>query len=1076
MNSVLNGIKGVFLNLDLFASGINFHISGKSRNTNFFGVIFTLITILITLLSSYNIINNFIKEKNATIRENIINSNREDKININGHNFFFILNDLSIQENGILKPISRNFFTSQFAVLRTSNFRNITASNEAISQDCSEQYINDEYIRLNNFNEIEKSNFLNFTSNSSICFPKIIEKTGINISHFNDESYNFRIIMHKDDIVNKTLVLDMYYKDYVIDADNSDNPIRTEWRMQHFFLNKGMNIYDVTLRESVFEIYDPSFIYEIKRESQIVPQLLDTKLLANIQENVQNPSGFIPIAQIRFMNTYNKKITEIRYTTFDEVIAVLGGSFSVFFFIMSIIYSFLVEKLSESDLVNSIFSIYSTKSKSQNIEKLKELASKLNCNNVIEKVNKSNLSFDDYSSEVEIVSSNNEISSTNRKLINKNGSNSQSLDKKKNTNELVNSIKNVILNGLFTKTAKKNLNELISEPKGSGMNNMNDKDDEENQNVNDKNENVKNQSNNDIELSINNDINNEKYNKYEHNDIVFNDGDSNKNLKNDINDAEYINDKNDNVNNDDNINDENVINRFEENENKQQNPHNLYENLINENNNEDNNNTENKKELNENNEQYNVKLTENQNNDDNIYNDGEENEFNKINDQNNNEQNKISLNEDDNYDKYYMKTDHSNNKNNQKLYNSSLRNNEICCKDREESTNLNEANNEKLYENIKSIDSHNNMKKSNFLVLSENNPNNALKTIQNKKLLKNENIEMDDMSKKRVGKLVLENHYWKNKNDTIKVKEKIINKANVVMNIDIIDTKNNDEIGKRPISTNNKILMTTKDKFFKLINPVCTIKETEKIDNGKSDNNDLNEEINEDNVYENSLISKNNKMSISKSKDKSKDKVSNTIEEKQKNELFVIKENNINNNKVNIDNLFEFLEEVKKNVIIKSFSYIDAIKLHCFCCSKSQNKNKNVLYKNMLQVIESKTDIKSYFNLSYEVAMIKRLLISLKLDISSELMNNFNEFDVTNIHTNNKLADSISKFLQLRNYSLDSKYSSKRLIDDFECNEFITREVLDSDIFNLIGGINSNDIIGKNNTYNLLDKYVSSLV
>lgn len=58
MNETFKFIRSVFLHCDLFAGRIDFHNKGKVRNTNIFGAIFTILTVIITILSSYNIIKN----------------------------------------------------------------------------------------------------------------------------------------------------------------------------------------------------------------------------------------------------------------------------------------------------------------------------------------------------------------------------------------------------------------------------------------------------------------------------------------------------------------------------------------------------------------------------------------------------------------------------------------------------------------------------------------------------------------------------------------------------------------------------------------------------------------------------------------------------------------------------------------------------------------------------------------------------------------------------------------------------------------------------------------------------------
>jgi hypothetical protein len=357
MKESISCFKTNILKFDLFAEGIDFHLKGKNRNTNIFGVFITLLTIIITFLSSYNIIENFLSKTNPTIKISTVNTSKNDTLTFRPDEFFFSLSVLDFND-GVLKPVLSTqyeaYFQKQYFEELSVNFIRLGPASS-----CSKNFLENDFIKSSALQSkyLNSSKYLETLLNTTNCFPNL---TAIpNISYYKEETLNFMISFNKENLIQSDIILDFYYKDYVLNGDNFENVSKNEWRLIRLSLKKGFNIYDIHYTKSVVDIFNPAFIFENRRQS--IENNEFSKYASLINTQLFNEFPTIPILQIRLNNNHFKKITEIRYITLDEVIASLGGSFSVFYFVFSIIYSTLIEKIIDSDIINAIFSIHSNR-------------------------------------------------------------------------------------------------------------------------------------------------------------------------------------------------------------------------------------------------------------------------------------------------------------------------------------------------------------------------------------------------------------------------------------------------------------------------------------------------------------------------------------------------------------------------------------------------------------------------------------------------------------------------------------------------------------------------------------------
>lgn len=366
--SILNYFKqklNRLLYLDILAPPIEFTNNGKARSHSVLGLVFSISIFIISLLSAKSLILNILTNSNPKVTTDYITINENYTMNFNEtlkNSFFFkfyYFNVSSIDSYIIntseLEPI--------YVYKRNSEDigqADVNENSRDTLESCSEEFLIQEYLSSEALTEEEKNNrtVLENLKNTTMCFPYVSDSE---ISYYKSTSIDMIFSPTIDESTQNTkmMIIEIYYKQLLVDRSNFIKPYKIQWMTKYYFIDyKWFNSYYFNVQSSYLDIYESSFILEEKRGSTLTFGTLDNiSGFIDLEIPVEYLQGKIkfPFLQLSFFPTYQSKNLEIRYTTYDELLSTLGGTFSVIVFFFQLLHEYLHDCFFKAHLLNSIF-------------------------------------------------------------------------------------------------------------------------------------------------------------------------------------------------------------------------------------------------------------------------------------------------------------------------------------------------------------------------------------------------------------------------------------------------------------------------------------------------------------------------------------------------------------------------------------------------------------------------------------------------------------------------------------------------------------------------------------------------
>lgn len=346
---------------DILAPSIEFTNKGKSRSTSIMGVLFTLCIVIVSILSAKKLISQIVYTKDPTVSFDYQTTNEDYKLDFNKYRNNFLFQFLYVDGSLTRQPINSDYFKITLIKQSNSNkqYVNITDSNVSIYflEKCNEDFLKNNYLLKGKGNYTNDE--LKTLKDTALCLPEI---TDSEISFYEDTTIDLAI-SNTPELQNlfSILIFKVIYKEYIIDRNNYDSPYKVIWDEKYFAVNSDkLQAYNFNLMNYYIDVYNPSFIFQIKRDT------LDFGVIDYISDYIDTviPEIFldvlhVPNLLISFIPTYQDKIIEIKYTTYDELLSTLGGTFAVITFIFQYIHEYLYDCIFKAEIINSVFMFHS---------------------------------------------------------------------------------------------------------------------------------------------------------------------------------------------------------------------------------------------------------------------------------------------------------------------------------------------------------------------------------------------------------------------------------------------------------------------------------------------------------------------------------------------------------------------------------------------------------------------------------------------------------------------------------------------------------------------------------------------
>lgn len=353
--------------LDMIAPKVEFSHNGKSSFTSLSGVVATLLIVLFTLLTARITIKDLIYQTNPKITEDVYNIEAGEEIIFNEE----LVNSTFIQfytfDPTKLRAVEINITEFpppllQYAQIESTGRINFL-SKLIPMEPCSKEFFEYNYLNTAQLNSYQRQNIsfvLDFLTRSSFCFPK---NSNFTLSYLED----FRLLVnlfnnHRQKALKyPVLIMQISSKMLIVDRNNYKNPINTTWYQDMINLAvDSVTLYDYFITNKKISVFDPSFMFENLRYENSY-NLKETLKASTILGPANNVKGFfdnLPMTQVNLRQSYNKNEMEIRYVTFDDLLSVLGGTFSVMAMIFEIFHGFIMESIFKAEMINSVFSLH----------------------------------------------------------------------------------------------------------------------------------------------------------------------------------------------------------------------------------------------------------------------------------------------------------------------------------------------------------------------------------------------------------------------------------------------------------------------------------------------------------------------------------------------------------------------------------------------------------------------------------------------------------------------------------------------------------------------------------------------
>lgn len=333
------------ISLDMFATGINLNIGKTEKQYNLIGFLFSILTLTLVILSQYTLLRDCLKKINPSIKQLDIQSSSDNKIEFDEESLIIIFH--SYKENNNLPLTIDNTIPNQFfkVIVESMNETSVEVIEIANVVKCNEIKLNNGILKENfKLTKYEKDKIKKY----AYCLELIDKNKKILI----DNQSLIGVILNEISIEKfENLYIEFFIKDYYLDQNDYDNPLKEIWNKEFFILSWGYYVFQKAIKKHVYNFNNLSFLFQSERKEISILKPFQSYLRdINLESNFKSYNMYFRLYSDIMTIKY-----EIRYITFDDIISGFGGTFSVIFFLVEIFYSSFFSFISKIDLVNSIF-------------------------------------------------------------------------------------------------------------------------------------------------------------------------------------------------------------------------------------------------------------------------------------------------------------------------------------------------------------------------------------------------------------------------------------------------------------------------------------------------------------------------------------------------------------------------------------------------------------------------------------------------------------------------------------------------------------------------------------------------
>ena len=347
---MLDRLMSSFKKLDFMGTSIKFTYRGKDTNERFLGSLLTIGAFFITLASLNNILLDYFNETNPSTKSYF--TVNDDPIQLNRDNFEFMIT-FSYFNTSTLSITYIPFDDIEVKPL----FVKYSSWNDLSISEYKKEFISCKGIYKANTEDEEL--FWNYYNS---CLPDV----NINLTTVWDNSDQNAYTIEFDPVYYNKLIekytyvlIAINFKKEMMSINNYTQPYSLFWTNEAFLLNKDTILFhSIELQTMEFKVKNSGFIFNSERpvfSKAMLNYINDNIKLSNVSDDLKRR---MPPITIQLTTSKNKKLIEISYISLDEVLAAIGGTFNVIYFIFFLLYSFNDSMSIKQSILNSLYSMH----------------------------------------------------------------------------------------------------------------------------------------------------------------------------------------------------------------------------------------------------------------------------------------------------------------------------------------------------------------------------------------------------------------------------------------------------------------------------------------------------------------------------------------------------------------------------------------------------------------------------------------------------------------------------------------------------------------------------------------------
>jgi hypothetical protein len=352
-------MRNLFSSFDVIGPSPTLNYNGKQNFQTFLGTLFILLALILSIFTISSIIDQAFNKTNPAV--SVSSSFDDSEMIMNNSNFQLYITLYNFSLNTFtFTPFDKKdiLIPPAFTPVIQNRSGYFVVTDELNLVDCDDSVFND-------FNDgfISEKSFLNKTEIDGIkshayCFPSQ------NYSLINSiDKQTFLLITFKNGAVktmfddSSTLAIKISWRSVLLRPNTFKTHFQRIWK--EFFFTVNLNA------QTYYRFYLEN--YSITKDQTaflFTDELIDNVISGNdifteVSVNQQIKPGFV-YTGLAVAKSNMSQQAYIKYTSFNDVLSTFGGSFGVLLSVLKVILEFVVNPFFHTNVINSIFSFYST--------------------------------------------------------------------------------------------------------------------------------------------------------------------------------------------------------------------------------------------------------------------------------------------------------------------------------------------------------------------------------------------------------------------------------------------------------------------------------------------------------------------------------------------------------------------------------------------------------------------------------------------------------------------------------------------------------------------------------------------